>query len=244
MGKLSLAEWLGAEYNVPGTEVSLPDKFGDALLDAAAANKWSMKDVPSFQGLDESQKEVASKMLKARFEALFKDLISESEAAVAAAKSGTALSMNHSEKFCFNQWLDGFVEKDGGPSSSALSPEQEKQLQADLAAQGMISAAELAWFELTRHTGRAAAPGDVEGAKYLQSAATTKGGVAFRKGKEQSYTEVLRESLAAGDFERVSRWHERLVEVFQASGHRFSQSAAVLVMGMMQKVTQAFGRGR
>ena len=32
MGKLSLAEWLGAEYNVLGTEVSLPDKFSDALL--------------------------------------------------------------------------------------------------------------------------------------------------------------------------------------------------------------------
>ena len=108
------------------------------------------------------------------------------------------------------------------------------QLQADLKIQGMPDESDLMWFELTRHTGRPAAPGDTDGGTYFGKASATKGGVAHRKAGEETYSKVLNEAVANEDFGRIERWNEQLVEVLDSSEHRYAGQASLLIMGMMQ----------
>ena len=241
----TVVDWLGAEFEHFGVKRSLGTKMKAALRDAAIAGSWEMDDIPSFAAMDEVHVDGACKMLKKFFATLVTDLESEAAARAAKASSTTSLEFSRLEKMRLDEWLDGFVQATKKPSATAatLTKAQSEQMQRDLAAQGMSDQSDLLWFELTKHTGRPAAPGDTEGGVYLGQATSTKGGVAHRKAGGETYGKTLEKAVAAGDFSRMERWYEHLVDVLGSSEHRFAGQAAMLMMGMLQKLTSTLGSG-
>ena len=117
------------------------------------------------------------------------------DAACRHAFSGT-------ERMRLDEWVDGLVLSFKQPVATPqkLSTAQVGQLLVYLKVQGMADESDLLWFELTRHTGQPAAPGDTEGGTYLGKASATKGGVAHRKAGEETYAKVLKEAVANEDF--------------------------------------------
>ena len=237
----SVTEWLGAEYDHFGVKRSLTSKMIAALEAAAAGGNWSMDDVPSFAAMDEAHVDGAAKMVKRFFQVLLADIVTEAKAK--ATPPAPSIEFSQLEKMRMDEWLDGWIQATKQPSVSAasLTKAQEDQLAKDLKAQGMSDQSDLLWFELTKHTGRPAAPGDTDGGVYLGQASSTKGGVAHRKAGGETYSKVLEKAVAAGDFTRMERWFEHLVDVLSSSEHRYAGQAAMLVMGMLQKLTSTLG---
>lgn len=239
----TVTDWLGAEFENLGVKRALSLKVQQALLAASVAGDWDLDDVPSFSAMDESQVDDAAKMVKRFFATLLDDLVAESKA---KTKQGDpTIEFSRIEKMRMDEWLDGFVLATKAPSStsSSLTKAQEEQLTKDLKAQGMTDLSDLLWFELSKHTGRPAAPGDTDGGVYLGKASSTKGGIAHRKASEDTYAKTLEKAVAAGDFGRIERWFEHLVDVLGSSEHRYAGHAAMLIMGMLQKLTSTLGSG-
>ena len=238
-------EWLGAELKCKGVNRTVADRTKGALLDAVREGMWSMDDVPAFAAMDEAHLDESCKMLKRFFGALLTDIETVSKAAVLKAGKGDAVAFSATERLRLDEWLDGLVQSFRQPTHAPqkLSGAQVEQMEKDLKAQGMQAEEDLLWFELTRHTGRPAAPGDTEGGIYLGKASATKGGIAHRKAGEETYAKVLKEAVANADFARIERWNEHLVDVLSASEHRFAGQAGMLLMGMMQKLRATLGAG-
>ena len=243
---VTVSEWLGAEYKTKGVKRVLSDRMKAGLEAASAQTMWNMDDVPNFGAVDEAHLDEAGKMLKRFLGTVLTDVEAESKAAVAKSGSGTPISFAGTERMRLDEWVDGLVLSHKQPvvAPQKLSDREVSQLQTDLKTQGMPDESDLMWFELTRHTGRPAAPGDTEGGTYLGKASATKGGVAHRKAGEETYSKVLNEAVANEDFGRIERWNEQLVEVLDSSEHRYAGQASLLIMGMMQKLTSTLGRGK
>ena len=243
---VTVSEWLGADYKTKGVKRVLSDRIKAGLEAASTQTMWNMDDVPNFEAVDEAHLDEAGKMLKRFLGTVLTDVEAESRASVTKAGSGTPISFSGTERMRLDEWVDGLVLSYKQPvvAPQQLSTAQVGQLQTDLKTQGMPDESDLMWFELTRHTGRPAAPGDTEGGTYLGKASATKGGVAHRKAGEETYSKVLNEAVANEDFGRIERWNEQLVEVLDSSEHRYAGQASLLIMGMMQKLTSTLGRGK
>jgi hypothetical protein len=243
---VTVGEWLGAEFKTKGVKRVLSDRIKLVLAAASAKGLWDMDDVPSFGAVDEAHLDEAGKMLKRFLGTVLTDVEAESKAAVAKAGSGEPAAFTGTERMRLDEWVDGLVlsYKQPAVTPQKLSAAQDGQLQADLKTQGMTDESDLLWFELTRHTGRPAAPGDTDGGTYLGKASATKGGVAHRKAGEEAYSKVLKDAVANEDFGRIERWNEQLVEVLDSSEHRYASQASLLIMGMMQKLTSTLGAGK
>ena len=243
---VTVSEWLGADYKTKGVKRVLSDRIKAGLEAASTQTMWNMDDVPNFEAVDEAHLDEAGKMLKRFLGTVLTDVEAESKAAVTKAGTGTPVSFSGTERMRLDEWVDGLVLSHKQPvvAPQKLSDREVSQLQTDLKTQGMPDESDLMWFELTRHTGRPAAPGDTEGGTYLGKASATKGGVAHRKAGEETYSKVLNEAVANEDFGRIERWNEQLVEVLDSSEHRYAGQASLLIMGMMQKLTSTLGRGK
>ena len=243
---ITVGEWLGAEYQTKGVKRVLSDRIKGPLVEASTRGMWGMDDIPAFEAVDEAHLDEAGKMLKRFLGTVLTDVEAESKVIVAKANAGTPVTFSGTERLRLDEWLDGLVLSFKQPvvAPQKLSAAQTGQLQLDMKAQGMLDESDLLWFELTRHTGRPAAPGDTEGGTYLGKASATKGGVAHRKAGEETYSKVLHEAVASGDFGRIERWNEQLAEVLDLSEHRYAGQASLLIMGMMQKLTSTLGRGK
>ena len=159
---VTVSEWLGADYKTKGVKRVLSDRIKAGLEAASTQTMWNMDDVPNFEAVDEAHLDEAGKMLKRFLGTVLTDVEAESRAAVAKAGSGTPVSFSGTERMRLDEWVDGLVLSHKQPvvAPQKLSTAQVGQLQADLKTQGMPDESDLMWFELTRHTGRPAAPGD------------------------------------------------------------------------------------
>ena len=240
-----LAEWLGAVYVTKGVSRAVTSKMKATLIAAADDEMWSMDDVPAFAAMDESLLDESGKMLKRFFGTVLTDIEAASKAEVARDEGAEPASFTATERMRLDEWLDGLVQSFKQPSTGPqkLSGAQAEQLKKDMDAQGMQSESDLLWFELTKHTGRPAAPGDTEGGVYLGKASATKGGIAHRKAGEETYGKVLKEAVANVDFSRIERWFEHLVDVLSSCDHRFAGHASMMLMGIMQRLTATLGTG-
>ena len=158
---VSVGEWLGAEYTNRGVARILSTRIKNMLVEAAEADMWSLDDVPSWKEMDESLLDESGKMCKRFFSAIFADMETASRASVTAKGEGTPLVVTNTERMRFEEWVDGLVHSFKEPvvAPRQLSMAQSAQMLLDCKAQGMQDVEDLLWFELTKHTGRPAAPG-------------------------------------------------------------------------------------
>ena len=242
---VSVGEWLGAEYTNRGVARILSTRIKNMLVEAAEADMWSLDDVPSWKEMDESLLDESGKMCKRFFSAIFADMETASRASVTAKGEGTPLVVTNTERMRFEEWVDGLVHSFKEPvvAPRQLSMAQSAQMLLDCKAQGMQDVEDLLWFELTKHTGRPAAPGDTDGGCYLGKPSATKGGIAHRKAGEMTYGKMLSAAVEAEDYSRVERWNQSLVDVLGTSEHRYAGLAGMQIMGAMQKLTQRLGTG-
>ena len=199
---VTVGEWLGAEYKTKGVKRVLADRIKLTLAAASTKGMWDMDDVPSFGSVDDAHLDEAGKMLKRFLGTVLTDVEAESKAAVTKAGSGDLVTFSGTERMRLDEWVDGLVLSHKQPvvAPQVLSTAQVDQLQVDMKVQGMTDESDLLWFELTRHTGRPAAPGDTDGGTYLGTASATKGGVAHRKAGGETYSKVLKEAVEHEDF--------------------------------------------
>ena len=158
---ITVGEWLGAEYQTKGVKRVLSDRVKGPLVEASTRGMWGMDDVPAFEAVDEAHLDEAGKMLKRFLGTVLTDVEAESKAIVTKAGTGTPVTFSGTERLRLDEWLDGLVLSFKLPvvAPQKLSAAQTGQLQLDMKAQGMSDENDLLWFELTRHTGRPAAPG-------------------------------------------------------------------------------------
>ena len=227
--EMDLQTWLGEEFSTGGLAVRLPNSYKSVFELAALAGSFTEGDVPEDSSLDDAQLLYVT--------ALLQSIVDDTVAGATAKAAG--LSVGAADRIRFKKWLelrlmageDVMLET----PSKALSEGEQRQLKADLNAQGMESLAELSWLTLTLHGGRAATSSGTAGACYMQSPGEMPGGVLLRKAKARIYPEVLKDAETTRSAKEHDGWIAGLVERLETAPSAYAKNASLLLLKVHQR---------